>query len=107
MTDEELIETLESHSDDVAREAARRLRELSGMVHVQLMGGSEDFERATHVRRGTTYRVFPEQVHVQVSGEPLRDGDMATLYMSESELRLSVRRTAEFRDGRFRTPKDV
>ena len=53
-----------------------------------------------HKKRGTRYTIIGE-ASVQVSGEPLRDGDEATVYRIIVSGDLCVRRTTEFHDGRF------
>lgn len=52
-----------------------------------------------HRKRGTTYTIIGVG-EVQASGEPLKEGDMVTVYKA-TDGHLWVRRKAEFEDGRF------
>jgi hypothetical protein len=57
-----------------------------------------------HIKRGTKYKIVG-QARAQCSVEPIKDGDMLTLYIGEDGV-YSVRPPAEFNDGRFERIND-
>lgn len=62
-----------------------------------------------HLVRGTKYQIHSTECRVQCpDDQPLRDGEMVLLYQNIDDGSWSVRRAAEFHDGRFvpfmRTP---
>lgn len=55
-----------------------------------------------HLTRGTKYQIHSAECRVQCPvDQPLVDGEMVLLYRNVDDGSWSVRREAEFRDGRF------
>lgn len=56
-----------------------------------------------HLVRGTKYQIHSTECRVQCpDDQPLVDGEMVLLYRNIEDGSWSVRREAEFRDGRFK-----
>lgn len=55
-----------------------------------------------HLRRGSTYEILTEQVHLNASDPRLlADGELMTLYVDTNIGRICIRHPDEFHDGRF------
>lgn len=57
-------------------------------------------DKYRHIKRGTTYRIIGTGT-LQASTEPVKEGDVMTVYQSLHDGSIWIRKTTEFMDGRF------